>query len=64
MNKAKELGYPAIVITGNPEYYRRFGFESASKYGIYYEGMDKNEELTFFMIKFLDKKRTMKLKGI
>ena len=29
MNKAKEMGYTEIAITGNPDYYHRFGFESA-----------------------------------
>lgn len=28
-----ELGYPACVVLGDPSYYRRFGFEDASKYG-------------------------------
>ncbi|WP_432403574.1 GNAT family N-acetyltransferase [Wukongibacter sp. M2B1] len=31
---AKALGYNAIVIFGNPNYYHRFGFESAEKYNI------------------------------
>ena len=35
IQKAKELGYPAIVITGNPVYYKKFGFEKASTYQIY-----------------------------
>ena len=29
--RAKELGYTAIIIFGNPEYYNRFGFENAQK---------------------------------
>jgi predicted N-acetyltransferase YhbS len=29
-----ELGETAIVITGYPHFYRRFGFDSANKYGI------------------------------
>ena len=37
INKAKELGYSAVFITGNPDYYNKLGFESASKYGIYME---------------------------
>ncbi|MFB0918375.1 MAG: N-acetyltransferase [Clostridiaceae bacterium] len=32
--KAEELGYKAIFIYGNPEYYGRFGFVNAEKYGI------------------------------
>lgn len=53
MNKAKELGFDAIFITGAPEYYHRFGFESASKYGIHLEGISENDEATFFMVKQL-----------
>lgn len=64
MKKAKELGFNAIVITGNPNYYSKFGFESASKYNIYYNGMDKSEEAPFFMIKILDKEKTKELSGI
>jgi putative acetyltransferase len=63
LNKAKELGYPAVVITGNPEYYVRFGFESASKYGIYYAGMDRKEEAPFFMIKVLNQEEIKFLQG-
>ncbi|QZY56445.1 GNAT family N-acetyltransferase [Crassaminicella profunda] len=31
---AKTLGYNAIVIFGNPNYYHRFGFDNAKKYKI------------------------------
>ncbi len=34
VEKAKELGYRAIIIYGEPDYYPRFGFENAEKYGI------------------------------
>ncbi len=64
MQKATELGYGAIVITGNPDYYKKYGFESSSKHGIYYNGTDKKEETPFFMIKILDPKLMEGLKGI
>lgn len=64
MKKAKKLGYEAIVITGNPDYYKKYGFESCSKYNIYYEGMNKTDEAPFFMIKVLDNKRINELKGV
>jgi predicted N-acetyltransferase YhbS len=32
--RAKELGYRAVIIFGNPNYYRRFGFVNAQKYNI------------------------------
>lgn len=34
IEKAKELGFKAIIIFGNPNYYQRFGFTNAEKYGI------------------------------
>jgi predicted N-acetyltransferase YhbS len=60
---AKEKGYPFVVITGNPDYYHRFGFESCSKYNIYLEGMDKNDEASFFMIRVLNKDEMFKYQG-
>lgn len=64
IEKAKKLGYDAIVITGNPKYYKKFGFESCYKYKIYYGGLDKNEEMPFFMIKILNDNNVKNLKGI
>jgi predicted N-acetyltransferase YhbS len=34
IEKAKELGYKAIIIQGYVNYYKRFGFIGAKKYGI------------------------------
>jgi len=31
---ARNLGYTAVVLVGDPEYYHRFGFKSAITYGI------------------------------
>lgn len=31
---AKEMGYPGVIIEGNPNYYHRFGFYDAEKHGI------------------------------
>lgn len=64
IEKAKELGFDAIVIMGNPNYYKKFGFESCSKYKIYYEEIDKKEETPFFMIKILNDNNIENLKGI
>lgn len=64
LKKAKELNYPFVIITGNPNYYHRFGFESCSKYGIYLEGMDKSDEANFFMIKVFDKTVMDDYKGV
>ena len=37
LNKAKELGYTAVFLGGDPALYGRFGFEPSCKYGIYHE---------------------------
>ncbi len=34
IGRARELGFKAILIFGNPKYYQRFGFVNAKKYGI------------------------------
>jgi predicted N-acetyltransferase YhbS len=34
LEKAKRLGFKSAIVVGHPEYYPRFGFEKASKYGI------------------------------
>jgi putative acetyltransferase len=34
IEKVREMGYPFIIVLGHAEYYRRFGFEQASIYGI------------------------------
>lgn len=52
MDRAKEMGYGAVVITGYPEYYQKFGFENASKYSLDHEVMGK--DCPYFMIKVLD----------
>ena len=34
---AKELGYKAVFLVGDPAYYHRFGFKSLSSFGIKYK---------------------------
>lgn len=34
IERARELGYKSIVILGHENYYPKFGFEKASKYGV------------------------------
>jgi predicted N-acetyltransferase YhbS len=53
LEKAKELGHGAVAITGNPDFYHRFGFESGSAYHIYCDGMPREEDAPFFMVKEL-----------
>ncbi|PXV95886.1 putative N-acetyltransferase YhbS [Lachnotalea glycerini] len=53
MQTAKELGYKAVLITGNPKYYQRFGFVSASRYNIHLPNLTLDDEAAFFMAKEL-----------
>ncbi len=46
---------PFVFVIGDENYYERFGFESASKYNIFLDGTDRNEECPFFMIKVFGK---------
>ncbi|MGG7161388.1 GNAT family N-acetyltransferase [Clostridium baratii] len=32
--RAKELGYRSVIVLGHPDYYHRFGYEPASRWGI------------------------------
>lgn len=64
MKKAKEFGYKAVLITGNPAYYRRFGFISASKYHIHLPDISLDEEASFFMAKELEEGFLLKHSGI
>ena len=41
-------------MVGDENYYSRFGFESASKYNLFLEGTDTEEENPFFMIKIFE----------
>lgn len=43
IKKARQLGYTAIVVVGNPKYYKRFGFIKASIKGLKVE-LDVPEE--------------------
>jgi predicted N-acetyltransferase YhbS len=34
IDRARELGYGAVIIVGHPAYYPRFGFRAASEFGL------------------------------
>ncbi len=34
LERARELGYQAVIVLGHPEYYPKFGFQPASSFGI------------------------------
>ena len=49
IQKAKELGYKAIMITGDTKYYHPLGFMSASRFGVHLPGIPMEKETAFFM---------------
>ena len=51
---AQKDSIPFVLVVGDENYYSRFGFESASKYNLYLDGTDLNEENSFFMIRVFD----------
>lgn len=60
INKAREMGFVAILICGNPEYYHRFGFISASEYGI---TMSDGSSFDAFMALELEEGALRKISG-
>lgn len=55
MEKAKELGARALAITGNINFYSKFGFVVASTKGIHYYAETREEAVPYFLIKELEK---------
>ena len=45
LRKAASLGYSAVVLVGDPEYYRRFGFSSERTGALYMPGPFERERL-------------------
>lgn len=41
LNNAKNMGYGAVFLGGNPKLYGRYGFEPSFKYGIFHENREK-----------------------
>lgn len=49
LGKAKDLGYGAVFMEGNIEFYKHAGFVLASSLHIHYHGEDRNSEVPFFL---------------
>ena len=58
----RERGCPFIIVLGYPEYYPRFGFERASRYGIHSQWSEVPDEA--FMILILNKTAMVAASGI
>ena len=53
IEKATELGFGAVCIEGNIDFYGKRGFTYASKYGIRYHGLPEDADASFFLCKEL-----------
>ena len=60
---AQKDNIPFVLVVGDENYYSRFGFVSASKYGLYLEGTDIHDENPFFMIKVFDEEKFENKRG-
>jgi len=54
LDLAESQNIPFVFVMGDEGYYHRFGFESASEYGVFLEGTETDDECSFFMIKVFD----------
>ncbi len=53
LEKATELGFGAVLIEGNIDFYGKSGFDYASKFGIRYHDWPEDEDAPFFLCKEL-----------
>ena len=60
IKKAQELSYRGIVIYGNPDFYHRFGFVNAEKFGIM---TSESENFDYFMALELSEGSLQGIKG-
>lgn len=49
LNKARELGYGAVLIEGNIEFYKNCGFDYSRNFGISYNGLEEGDDDSFFL---------------
>ncbi|MGD1815572.1 MAG: GNAT family N-acetyltransferase [Pleomorphochaeta sp.] len=64
LDKAKDLGYKAVAITGNPKFYTKLGFELCCSFNIFYEDINNNDLIPFFLVKELEKDYLSFKKGV
>lgn len=53
LEKAKALGFGAVLFEGNIEFYGKSGFDFASKFGIRYHDLPEDADASFFLCKEL-----------
>ena len=47
---AAEMGYQAVFLTGDPNYYSRFGYQSSSRFGITCPGIPDQYVLAYELV--------------
>ena len=55
LEKAKEMGFSAVLFEGNIGFYGKSGFDYASKFGIRYHDLPEDADASFFLCKELKK---------
>ena len=55
LEKAKALGYGAVLFEGNIGFYGKSGFDYASNFGIRYHDLPEDQDASFFLCKELKK---------
>lgn len=53
LEKAKEMGFGAVLFEGNIGFYGKSGFDYASKFGIRYHDLPEDADASFFLCKEL-----------
>ncbi|MCQ2911737.1 MAG: N-acetyltransferase [Clostridia bacterium] len=60
---ASKLNYPCIVIEGNINFYKHVGFTYARDYNVFYDGMDRDLDQSFLLIKVFDEEKMNDIKN-
>ena len=53
LEKAKEMGFSAVLFEGNIDFYSKCGFDYARNFGIRYHDLEEGEDDSFFLCKEL-----------
>ena len=53
VEKAKEMGFGAVLFEGNIDFYGKSGFDYSSKFGIRYHDLPEDADSSFFLCKEL-----------
>lgn len=53
LDEATKLGFGAVCIEGNIEFYKHSGFVLASRFGLRYQGVSEGEDAPFFLCREL-----------